>query len=579
MEYLVLIAAMVLFVAVLFIRGAVQADRRKKAFIQSLYDNFGGLPDRKYTPENSAHIQGYYRRHRESAQLDDITWNDLNMEGIFRRINYTHSATGEEYLYYLLRSTGQSREALEHFEELTGWFGEHADERVQLQFFMSGLGYTGKYSLYDYIENLDTLGERGNLRHHLPNALYIPLLLLLPFRLSAAFLGIAVLSVYQIVSYFKYKAEIEPYITSFAYVMRLLDACEKICRIKLPVCGGELEAMRNCIRNMQGIRRGSFWVFTASSSKTSGNPLDLIMDYLRMMFHVDLIIFNKMLRQLRSHLAETDELIALAGYLESCVCVSAFRASLKNGWCVPELTGTGTETAGQDGSGERTPGGTAKPEIFVEAGYHPLLDKPVKNSIHANRGVLLTGSNASGKSTFLKMIAVNSILAQTIHTCAADAYRAPLFGIYSSMALRDDIGSGESYYIVEIKSLKRILDAVSAGRRVLCFVDEVLRGTNTVERIAASTQILKSLTGGQALCFAATHDIELTELLREDYDNYHFEEEIKDGDISFEYRLLQGKATTRNAIRLLEMMGYAPEVTKLAFDRAQRFLETGTWQA
>lgn len=559
MEYLALAAAMLLFVIVIFVREAVQAGNRKKRFIQSLYDNFGMPPGRKYTPENSAHIPGYYERHQEAGQLDDITWNDLNMDEIFRRINDTHSATGEEYLYYLLRSAGQSREWLEHFEEMTDWFAGHADERVQLQFLMSELGYTGKYSLYDYIENLDYLGERSNVRHHLANGLYIPLLILMPFQLTMALLGMAVLSVYQIVSYFKDKRETEPYITSFAYVIRLLRTGDQIVKMELPVCAGELSDMKSCIQSLRGVRGGSFWVFGAGSSKTGGNPLEVIMDYVRMIFHVDLIVFNKMLRQVRRHVTEIDRLISRAGLLEAAVSVAAFRASLKNGWCVPQLQDSGLQ-------------------IVIEEGYHPLLEEPVKNSICAERGVLLTGSNASGKSTFLKMVAVNAILAQTLHTCAADVYRAPLFAVYSSMALRDDISGGESYYIVEIKALKRILDAVADGGRVLCFVDEVLRGTNTVERIAASTQILSSLTGRQVLCFAATHDIELTELLREDFDNYHFEEEIRDGDISFAYRLLTGKSTTRNAIRLLEMMGYAPEVTKKAMESAQRFLDSGIWQ-
>lgn len=560
MEYLIFLAAMILFVVVVFAREAVGAAGREKKFIQSLYRNFGELPDRKYTPENSAHIPGYYRRHPEEGQLDDITWNDLDMESVFRRMNYTYSATGEEYLYYLLRSTGREPGELEHFERLADWFADHADGRVRLQFLMSAMGRTGKYSLYDYIENLDALGERKNGKHLVPILLFALLLLAMPFRLTYALVAMAALSVYQIVTYFKDKGEIEPYITSFAYVIRLIRTCEKLCGEDLGAGREELQRMRECLRRVQGIRRGSFWVFTISDSRTSGNPLELIMDYLRMVFHVDLIIFNRMLRQLRDRLAEVDELIALAGVLEAAAAVSSFRASLKNGWCVPEDTDT--------------------LELQLEGGYHPLLEQPVKNSIHAQKGVLLTGSNASGKSTFLKMTAVNAILAQTIRTCAADAYRAPSFAIYSSMALRDDLDSGESYYIVEIKALKRILDAVKRnGKPVLCFVDEVLRGTNTVERIAASTQILKSMREGRVLCFAATHDIELTDLLQEWYDNYHFEEEIKEGDISFEYRLMEGKAATRNAIRLLELFGFDRQITQDAFREAQRFLERGTWQA
>ena len=112
---------------------------------------------------------------------------------------------------------------------------------------------------------------------------------------------------------------------------------------------------------------------------------------------------------------------------------------------------------------------------------------------------------------------------------------------------------------------------------MLCFVDEVLRGTNTVERIAASTQILKSLSQTGILCFAATHDIELTELLQEDYDNYHFEEDVRDGDVFFNYKLKQGKASTRNAIKLLELMGYDRDIIEKASRQAERFVTEGTW--
>ena len=109
-------------------------------------------------------------------------------------------------------------------------------------------------------------------------------------------------------------------------------------------------------------------------------------------------------------------------------------------------------------------------------------------------------------------------------------------------------------------------------------MDEVLRGTNTVERIAASTQILKSLGSSGILCFAATHDIELTELLQDDFDNYHFEEDVREGDVFFNYKLKGGKATTRNAIKLLELMGYDKDVIKKATDQAEHFTQFGVWQ-
>ena len=168
--------------------------------------------------------------------------------------------------------------------------------------------------------------------------------------------------------------------------------------------------------------------------------------------------------------------------------------------------------------------------------------------------------------------------AQTIHTVNASSYKAPLYRIYSSMALRDDLAGGDSYYIVEIKSLKRILDAANTdGNRIFCLIDEVLRGTNTIERIAASTQILKSLDHKNIQCFAATHDIELTELLKDSYDNYHFEGEVTDSDVHFSYTIKKGPATNRNAIKLLSIIGYDPKIVEDAQNMADEFTRTGTW--
>ena len=102
----------------------------------------------------------------------------------------------------------------------------------------------------------------------------------------------------------------------------------------------------------------------------------------------------------------------------------------------------------------------------------------------------------------------------------------------------------------------------------------MLRGTNTVERIAASAEILRCFAGTKTLCFAATHDLELTGLLQDVYDNYHFGEEIVDGDVRFSYRLMKGPSTSCNAIALLGTLGYDRAIVDKARERADRFLQT-----
>ena len=127
--------------------------------------------------------------------------------------------------------------------------------------------------------------------------------------------------------------------------------------------------------------------------------------------------------------------------------------------------------------------------------------------------------------------------------------------------------------------MQRILDAgAREGAPIACFVDEVLRGTNTVERIAASAQILKYMSANGFFCVAATHDIELTSLLEDSYENYHFSEEIREGDVLFNYLLQSGKAQSRNAIRLLSLMGYEEEIVHRAEAMAEGFLKEGVWQ-
>jgi DNA mismatch repair ATPase MutS len=146
------------------------------------------------------------------------------------------------------------------------------------------------------------------------------------------------------------------------------------------------------------------------------------------------------------------------------------------------------------------------------------------------------------------------------------------------MAVRDNVVEGDSYFIAELKSLRRILNALSSEVHVLCFVDEILKGTNTIERIAASAAILDYLADRNCLCMVASHDIELTELQEEIYDNLHFREQITETGIEFDYRIRPGRTTTRNAIKLLSHMQYPQEVVGKAEALAGHFTATRKWQ-
>lgn len=558
------LAGMIVFL-ILLLMGKEYYNSRQfhKKRLEQIYAGYGTVPGRVYGAEELAHISMYYKKHPQTDQIDDITWNDLHMDGVYQRLNTCLSAAGDEYLYYRLRTPAENVDELLKMKSRICFFMEHEKERHDLQRVFYQLGRTGRHSLYEYLDHLDLLGERKNTKYLFFDGLLLVSLGIMFVSLPVGLICLLLILCHNLIGYFKEYRQVEPYVTSFAYVRRLLQGAETLGLEEIKEIEEELTELRLAHQKLRSFLRNSYLV--ASANQGNGNPLEVLFDYLRMMFYLDLIRFNIALRALREHMGEVDQMVTIVGQLECMVAVGAYRKSLGEAYCVPDLQESDAK----------------EPFLEAEGLYHPLLQDAVANSLSIRRGALLTGSNASGKSTFLRTVAVNALLAQTIHTCAAASYRASFFRIYSSMSLKDDLESGDSYYMVEIKSIKRILDQVrEPGKRpVLCFVDEVLRGTNTVERIAASTQIMRMLSTGPVLCFAATHDVELTRLLVPFYDNYHFEERIAENDIYFPYKLLKGPATTRNAIALLKMLGYDEQITAAAETMAERFLAEGGWES
>jgi DNA mismatch repair ATPase MutS len=208
--------------------------------------------------------------------------------------------------------------------------------------------------------------------------------------------------------------------------------------------------------------------------------------------------------------------------------------------------------------------------LYAEKIYHPLLNNPVSYIFELNnKGALVTGSNASGKSTYLRTIGVNALFSQTIYIALAKEYRANYFKLLTSIGTTDSIEEGDSYFMTEAKSLKRIIDAINQNQPVLCILDEIFRGTNTIERISAAREVLNYMMDRNSLVVAATHDLELTTLVSDRFDNYHFQEDIKENDIEFDYILRKGPCTSRNAIAILRYLGYPKEI----FENANRQVE------
>lgn len=548
------LAAVVLGILLIFLllSWIVKQHRLKKIRRRMQY-YYGKWRETSYSDEVLSVIKAYSSK--KETMIDDITWNDLNLDGVFQKLNHTWSFAGEDYLYYLLRVPTSEQMDWDKQERLIAWYQEHEKERSEMQMIFAGIGKYHGASIYEYIRS--SIARNTSV----PPIHYLCLFALIG-SIAAAFaepttgVGMLIFCIMANIGLYFYKRKsLEGAMQALQYFLKLQNGAGQILKKKLLPESEYMTGMKNDYDQLK--KKLGRTSMLKPPDWDSQSPAELVLDYVRLITHMDCILFYRCMRRLHEDIDVVENLITRMGFLESMLVIGSLRKALPY-YCIPEFTENELNGA-----------------LEIQDAYHPLIEEPVANSISASRGVLITGSNASGKSTFLKTVAVNVILAQGLHTCAAHQYKGQWFHVMSSMALRDNLYQGESYYIAEIKALKRVLDAKPP---VLCFVDEVLRGTNTVERIAASSQVLKAFTKKQILCFAATHDIELTYLLEEFYENYHFQEQVVDGEIVFDYCLYEGRSNSRNAIRLLENLGYEKEIISGAEQMVSGFLESGKWE-
>ncbi len=538
-------ALLVILVLLIFMEVNRLLSRRswKQRLKIYIHEKFGAVPKEK---EWNDKVKEYWKLTGDDDGLDDITWNDLSMNGMFNRINNCDTSAGEEILYWKLRRNDMEDEEREIFEKRVSAFGRDEKLREETENILCNIG---KESASYYIPSyMDGIGEYrlkyGWLCRVLQILLVLSLIAAAATRTSAAEFACLAVCVVNLVLYMMTKMKYEVELGLSDPAIQILEAGKKLSekekiRELFPVLSEETAGFKKVLR-------GSRFLRTQRANTAAGDVGALLLDYLMGITLWQLTVYDSMVRRLSEKAEEYLEVYREIGEMDAAVSTASFRQSLP-WYCVPEFG----EENGPDGNGRN---------IFMEDVYHPLIDDPVENTLELNRGCLITGSNASGKSTFIKAVAVNVVLAQAFNTCAAGKMRMPHVQVLTSMAVRDDLMAGESYFIREIRYLKRILDHLNDRKVTLCVIDEILRGTNTGERIRASHAILEYLAGKNCIPLIASHDKELTVLLDRLYDNYHFSEEMGEGDISFSYKIMKGPATSQNAVKLLKIAGFPEEI-------------------
>jgi DNA mismatch repair ATPase MutS len=194
---------------------------------------------------------------------------------------------------------------------------------------------------------------------------------------------------------------------------------------------------------------------------------------------------------------------------------------------------------------------------------HPLLNpaKRVSNDMEISgwpKVMIITGANMAGKSTFLRTVGVNLVLARMgAPVCAEERVFTPV-KIYNTMRTTDSLLKDESYFFAELKRIKGVLDQLQNGERFFVILDEMLKGTNSVDKLQGSRALIRKLLKSDSVSLIATHDLKLSEMEYEfpDYiSNKCFEIRIENEELAFDYKLYDGVTQTMNATFLMKKMG------------------------
>ncbi len=477
--------------------------------------------------------------------LNDQTWDDLDMVHTYAKIDRTLTTPGEQVLYNILRTPLLSEVAFLQRKKVINFMQYNQEPREKIQVSLSLLGRQRINLVTDLLW--------GDVLH--ASRIGFPAKLMFAAALaclgSVYFLGLDALAIVVlpvfIINYFLYNAAMKDYagqLPTLRYLSSLICTAQEIGALRTPV-------LRDyCLRLNKS---AAYCTDLLKKTRMLGlGEVDQIgiYVYVNIFFLIDARTFGAALQDINNLRNELQEIYQLIGELDALISVASFRAGLPC-YAEPELL---------------------KAESFLEGRNlkHPVLDNPVPNSLSLNKtGAIVTGSNMSGKSTFLRTVGVNALLAQSICACFASSYTGSYFKIMTSISKSDSLTEGKSYYLAEAESLLEMINSLDERVPSLLLIDEIFRGTNSLERVNAAVEFLKYMQRCNAITIVASHDLEIAKSFAGSYQLFYFSEAVGKTGLEFDYTLKKGVAHTWNAIRLLEYLGYPQQIVKGATKRIE----------
>lgn len=371
---------------------------------------------------------------------------------------------------------------------------------------------------------------------------FLPIVFGILTVISNCFFILLVLSIaINLIFHYKNKMYLYLYKDLIPQLLLLLKCAKDIC--VLDPLGKNNSRLSASIKSIDSIKNKMF-VFKLEKVGSSEifEIFFILFEYIKIIFLLEPFIVFDVLDKLNNKKEDIRNLFNYIGEIDTYVSILHTRKAAPY-YCIPKFSNN------------------CKTLEFRDV-YHPLVSDCVPNTLKVEgKSILLTGSNMAGKTTFIRSVAINALLAQTINTCFAKEFILCPLRLFTAIRIADDLLSDKSYYFEEVSTIKRLVGKSTEKEASLFLLDEIFKGTNTIERISAGKAVLTFLSkSDENIVFVSTHDVELTELLKDSYNLYHFSEVIENNQINFDYKLKKGYLTTRNAIRILELNNYPNEI-------------------
>ncbi len=519
--------------------------KRRKNRIQEILENQKNVKEGNFDFDRIS-LFFLNETHTNASQIiEDRTLIDLDFDELFISLDRTSSSVGQQCLYSKLRVIPEGINQSKELDHYIDHFNLNPEKKEAAIIELSTLNEQGAY----YLQRLFFGDQIRKPRWFwLIPALSISLVLMLLISIffSQAIIGALPLIGINIIIHIWNKNNILGYSNTIPQLLKLHNVASILKEKELFLSSNVKVGL--AIHELRKIRRSAvFFKWESKYLDELAQALDYIFDLIKAAFLVEPIVFFRLIKQVESNKADIKTLFEAIGQLDIAISILTWRESLPY-YCKPEFSDSSLKTWDSKNI------------------YHPLIENPISNDLNldSQNSILLSGSNMSGKTTFIRTIGVNALLSQTIGTACATSLILSRFKIHSAIRITDDLFEDTSYYYEEVKTIKKFINECSLKQFNLFLLDEIFKGTNTVERIASGKAVLSFLNSVTNLVLCSTHDLELIDYLQQEYKYYHFEEIIEEGQLTFDYKLKDGSLNNTNAIRILEINDFPSDITEEA---------------